>query len=146
MMNQIIFLGADHNGFALKNELKKYLANKNFIVHDLGNTKLDKNDDYIDYAKKVAQAVKKNKSAMGILVCGSGQGMCMAANRTPGIRAAIGYSLNTTKHSRQDENSNVLCLAAWDLSKNQALKITAAWLATSFSNLPRHKRRLKKLD
>lgn len=145
-MNQTIFLGADHNGFGLKNELKKYLANKNLIVHDLGNLKFDKNDDYIDFAKKVAQAVKKNKSAMGILVCGSGQGMCMAANRIAGIRAGIGYSQSTAKHARQDENSNILCLPAWDLSKTKALKIAATWLTTPFSNLPRHKRRIKKLN
>lgn len=144
-MRPTIYLGADHNGFALKSELKKYLETKHYTVKDLGNLKFIKTDDYVDFAKKVCASVKKNKSSMGILICGSGQGMCMAANRIAGIRAAMGYSLATAKRARHDEDSNVLCLPSWHLSSAQGLRVAAGWLTTDFSGLTRHKRRIKKL-
>jgi len=135
-----IYIGADHAGYKLKEELKEEL---NLI--DLGNTKLNKNDDYPDYAKKVAQKVKKDKNSKGILICGGGQGMCMAANRQKGIRASLGYGLKAAKISRKDNNSNILCLVSRELKKKEALKIVNAFLNTKFSKLKRHQRRIKKI-
>ena len=140
-----IYIGADHNGFKLKESLKKFLANRAYDVKDLGNTKYQPSDDYPDYARKVSKYVAEDKQAMGIVICGSGQGMCMVANRYKGIRAALGWSLAVAKKSRQDNNSNILCLPAQYISKTQATRIVHAWLTTPFSKLVRHQRRVKKI-
>lgn len=140
-----VYIGADHNGFKLKEKLKKSLAEQDYQVKDLGNTKYQPTDDYPDYARKVSKYVAEDKQAMGIVICGSGQGMCMVANKYKGIRAALGWSLDIAKKSRQDNNSNVLCLPAWYVSQTQAIKIVHAWVQTPFSKLARHKRRVKKI-
>ncbi len=140
-----IYIGADHNGFKLKENLKKSLSKEGHQVKDLGNTKYDKKDDYPDYARKVSKWVAEDKQGMGIVICGSGQGMCMVANKYKGIRAALGWSLPVAKKSRQDDDSNILCLPAWYISKTQASKIVHAWINTPFSKLARHKRRVKKI-
>ncbi len=142
----MIYLGADHGGFKLKEALKKYFSKKNIHFADLGNHKLVPTDDYPDYAKLVAQAVSKNNDHRGILICSSGQGMCTTANKFPKIRASLGHSVSAVKASRNDGNSNVLCLSGQNLTPAQAIKITAAWLNTPFSNLARHKRRIKKIS
>jgi ribose 5-phosphate isomerase B len=141
-----IYLGADHAGFQLKENLKKYLADQNLKVKDLGNTKLNKKDDYPQFAQAVAAAVSKNKNHRGILICGSGQGMCMAANKHKKIRAAMGYSLKTAKISRQDNDSNILCLAGRVLSAAKAKKIVMTWLDTDFSKLKRYENRIQQLN
>ena len=141
----IIYLGADHNGFKLKENLKKYLTAKGFEIKDLGNDKFEKTDNYPDFAEAVSLAVAINKDSRGILICGSGQGMCMAANRFGKIRAAFGYSIKTVKMARHDEDSNVLCLASGDLTIHKAKKITAAWLNTPFSKIKRHENRIQQL-
>lgn len=141
----MIYLGADHNGFKLKETLQDYLEAKGYQVRDLGNVKFQATDDYPDYAKKVAQKVSRTKDALGILVCGSGQGMCMAANRHKKVRAALGWSSAAARRARHDDDANVLCLPAWRLTNEQALRVVRAWLATDFGNLARYKRRIKKL-
>lgn len=141
----MIYLGSDHNGLKAKEKLKKYFTNKNIAFKDLGNDKLELTDDYPDFAEKVVKKVLTDKQNQGILICGSGQGMAMAANRYKKIRAALGYSVPAADRSRQDENSNVLCLPAWDLNPEQIIKIVNTWLNTAFSQLPRHQRRIKKL-
>ncbi|MBT4349772.1 RpiB/LacA/LacB family sugar-phosphate isomerase [bacterium] len=140
-----IYLGADHNGFKLKKNLKKYLLNKEYEIKDLGNTKHEKTDDYPNFAEAVSLAVAIDEGSRGILICGSGQGMCMAANRFGKIRAAFGYSVKTAKMSRHDEDSNILCLAAGDLTVRKAKKIIDVWLSTSFSEIKRHKNRIQQL-
>ena len=140
-----IYLGADHDGFYLKEYLKEYLNNQGYEVRDLGNTKFQPKDDYPDYAKKVAQKIAKEKNALGILLCDSGQGMCMVANRFKDVRAALGWSVAATKRAKHDDNNNILCLPAWPLTQEKARRITNAFLNTPFSNLPRHKRRIKKI-
>jgi len=134
-----IYIGADHNGYKLKEELKKY-----FDLIDLGNSKLEKKDNYPDYAKKVSTKVKKENSK-GILICGTGQGMCIAANKVKNIRACLGYSTKTTKLSREDNNCNILCLSGNELKKKEAIKIVETFLNTNFSNLKKHKDRIKKI-
>jgi len=141
-----IYLGADHNGFKLKKNLKKYLLKKGYTIKDLGNHKFEKTDNYPDFAEAVSLAVAIDENASGILICGSGQGMCMAANRFGKIRATLGYSVKSVKMARHDENSNVLCLAAEDLNIRKAKKIIEAWLNTSFSKIKRHEDRIKQLN
>ena len=142
----IIYLGADHAGFQLKENLKKYLIAKNFKVKDLGNAKFQKTDDYPKFAEAVSLAVMKNKNNRGILICGSGQGMCMAANKHKKIRAAFGCSNKAAKISRHDNDSNVLCLAGKVLNAAKAKKIVTTWLETPFSKLKRHQNRIQQLS
>ena len=135
-----IYIGADHAGYRLKKELKKH-----FNLIDLGNSQLDQNDDYPDFARKVSQKVKKDKNSKGILICGGGQGMSMVANRQKGIRASLGYSIQAAKISRKDNDSNILCLASRELKKKEALKIVNTFLKTPFSKIKKHQRRINKI-
>ncbi len=143
-----IYLGADHNGFHLKEDLEKYLEKSGYDVADKGSDSLDPNDDFPVFAARVATAVlaSDDKDPRGILVCGSGQGVCMAANRFKGIRAAVGFSVDTVKAVRNDEDSNVLCIPAWILSDKEAFKIVDAWLTTPFAGAARFHRRNKQMD
>lgn len=142
----MIYLGSDHAGFKLKQIIKEYLDKSGLVVEDLGNHNLSPLDDYPDYAKKVAQSVQENlKTNKGILICGSGQGVCMTANKFKGIRAALGYSIATAKQSRAHGDSNILCLPGLGLDQTQAKKIVSAWLKEKFSGEARHKRRLEKI-
>ncbi|MBT4516285.1 MAG: RpiB/LacA/LacB family sugar-phosphate isomerase [Candidatus Komeilibacteria bacterium] len=142
----MIYLGADHNGFKTKEYLKKYFDNKNIDYIDLGNTKFQKTDDYPDFAKAVAKKVQKSKKATGILLCGSGQGMCIVANKFKNIRAILGWSSAAARRARHDDDANILCLPAWRLTNEKTLQVVRAWLATDFGNLTRYKRRIKKIN
>ncbi|MBW2969804.1 ribose 5-phosphate isomerase B [Candidatus Woesearchaeota archaeon] len=139
----IVHIGADHAGFQLKEHLKKFLQKKGYEVKDWGAYKLVKTDDYPDYAAKVAKAVQKE--GMGILICGSAEGICIAANKIKGIRAVPIWNTKLAKLSREHNDANVLCLSGWMLTKKQAEQIAITWLKTPFSNKPRHKRRIEKI-
>ena len=141
----MIFLGADHRGYKLKEGLKIYLDKKGIPYKDLG-TNSELNTDYPDYAKKVARKVKASKGSKGILICGSGTGMTMSANRFKGIRASLAYDNISAKSSRRDEDSNIICLNGNRTSVPKAEKMLSIWLGTPFSKLARYKRRIKKLD
>jgi len=141
----MIYLGADHAGFKLKEQIKKYLQTQKLKFQDLGNFKFNKNDDYPDYGFKVAKAVAKDKNYKGILICGTSFGVCVVANKVKGIRAVSINNLKDAKLSRQHNDANVLCLSGWELKPDLAKKIIKVWLATKFSNLARHKRRLAKI-
>ena len=145
MQKQVIYLGADHAGFELKEFLKHYLTKKGHEVYDEGAHKLDKLDDYPDYALKVANEVADNLDAKGILCCGSAQGMCIAANKISGIRAVAPANKKEALLSRTHNNANILCLAGWSLSRFKARRIVNVWLEAEFSNEPRHVRRIKKI-
>jgi ribose 5-phosphate isomerase B len=145
MKKTVIYLGADHAGFKLKEQIKKYLLGLDFEIKDLGAFKFDKNDDYPDFGFAVAKTVAKNKNSMGILVCGSSFGVCIAANKVRGIRAVSIDNVKDAKLSREHNDANVLCLSGWNLKFNLAKKIITAWLKTKFSNAPRHRRRLNKI-
>lgn len=140
-----IFIGADHKGFKLKEELKKSLMDLGLDVRDIGNTSLDQNDDYPDFAKSVAESVIKT-SGWGILICGSGQGICIAANKIKGIRAVNIFNENQAKLSREHLNANVLCLSGEEISAEQSLAVIKMWMATPFSQEVRHLRRIKKIE
>jgi len=145
----MIYLGADHAGFKLKEQIKKYLASKKIKylaskkieVRDLGNFKYEKLDDYPNYAFKVAKKVSQTKS-QGILVCGSGVGVCIAANKVKGIRAAQIINIKMAKQSREHDNTNILCFGQNFINFPQAKKIIDVWLNTKQSKDLRHKRRL----
>src|SRR3989344_4242475 len=139
-----INIGADHAGFELKEKLKAYLT-KNYSVYDLGNLIYDKNDDYPKYASKVAKAVAKNKNSFGILICGSGQGVCIAANKIKGIRAALAENIRDAKLSRKDDDANILCLQGRVLNFHNAKNIINGFLKAKFSNANKYKRRINQI-
>lgn len=140
-----VFVGSDHAGFEQKQLLAGRLEN-DYEVYDMGPYAIDPNDDYPVYAKKVALAVKENEGSMGILVCKSGEGMAIAANKINGIRAAMADSESKAIETRKDNDTNVLSLSAKDLSSNEIMTISKAWLKTPFSELERHKRRLEEIS
>ena len=138
-----ICIASDHAGFALKDKIKDLLISKNISVIDLGT--LDNGSvDYPDYAKKVSKRVKSGKSEVGILVCGSGTGMAISANKIKGIRAAVCYNLKSTRLSRQHNNANIISLGSRLTSKKTAFKLVSTFLKTKFEG-GRHLRRVKKI-
>ena len=145
-MNSIfkkICISSDHAGFEIKEFIKELLINSKISIIDLGPFR-KKSVDYPDYAKKVSNRISKRKSEIGILVCGSGTGMAISANKTKGIRAAVGYNIKSTQLSRQHNNANILCLGSRLTKKKDIKKIVSAFLNTKFEG-GRHKRRINKI-
>jgi ribose 5-phosphate isomerase B len=138
-----ISLGADHAGFELKNQIKQHLQQKGIEISDEGTNSGD-SVDYPDYARLVAHDVAEQRVDLGILVCGSGIGMAMAANKVGGIRAANVSSEYEAQMSREHNNANVLTLGARIVGREQALAIVEKWLATPFAG-GRHERRVEKI-
>ena len=141
----MIYIAADHAGFDNKQLLKQALGKEGYGVIDLGAREKNDSDDYPIIASKVARAVLKNPKSKGILLCGSGQGVCIAANRIKGIRAAIAWNPQSAVASRNDDDANILCLGARFFTSQQLLTMIRVWLQTPFSKLARHKRRIKLL-
>ena len=138
-----IFISSDHAGFKLKESIKNYLINKKFKFQDLGpkdNSKVD----YPDYAHKVARKVKTSKSNVGILICGSGTGMNIAANKHKNIRAAQCFNLKSTKLSRLHNDANIITLGSRLITKKNALRFVSVFLNTKFDG-GRHLKRVKKI-
>jgi ribose 5-phosphate isomerase B len=142
----MIYLGADHGGFILKEKIKTWLAEWGQEYQDLGNMLLDPGDDETTYAQIVAQKVISDPGAKGILLCKSGGGMAIMANRFKGIRAVDCTTVEAAMHAREHNDSNVLTLAAEWLSENQAKEILQVWLNTPFSNKERYQRRIDMED
>ena len=142
-MKKIIFIASDHAGFKLKNYLINYFS-RNINFRDFGTNQSDKSVDYPYFAHKLCREVSKNSQNLGILVCGSGQGMSMAANRHKKIRAALCYSTKIAKLSRLHNNANIITLGARVINKNTAVKCVNAFLNTNFVG-GRHLRRVKKI-
>jgi ribose 5-phosphate isomerase B len=140
-----IAVGSDHAGFKLKEIIKEFLKRKKVEVKDFG-TDTEESVDYPDYAYPVAESVARGEYDRGILVCGSGVGMCITANKVKGIRAVLAHNTYTAKQSREHGDANVLCLAGKKLSKAQADKIVDIWLRTEFSGEERHLRRIRKIE
>jgi ribose 5-phosphate isomerase B len=144
-----IFLGSDHGGFDLKQMLVHYLSVKQgLLVEDVGDHRLDPDDDYPQFAQQTVHSLlnSDDNDPRAILVCRGGQGMAIAANRFKGIRAAVCWDENSAKKSREDNDSNVLCLPADILSVQEAKNIIHIWLDTPFSKAVRHQRRIKEID
>ena len=138
-----ISISSDHAGFELKESIKNFLIKKKFLVLDLGPID-DRSVDYPDYAKKLAKNVISKKSDKGILVCGSGTGMAMSANKFKKIRAAVCYNAKSTKLSRAHNNANIIAIGSRLTNKNLALKLVMIFLKTKFDG-GRHKRRTNKI-
>ena len=138
-----IFIGSDHGGFKLKEKIKKYPKDLNYEYEDLG-TNNTQSSDYPDFAYKVAKKVSETNSK-GILICGTGIGMSISANKVKGIRAALAYDETTARMSREHNNSNILCLGERTTKEALAKKIVKVWLSTKFSKEERHHRRVSKI-
>ena len=142
-----IFIGADHRGFELKNQLTEYIQSKNIRVEDLGNYEFAATDDYPTYANKVAQAVLQNpQEYLGIVICGSGVGVCMAANRHKGIYCGLGINEDQIKHARENDHINILALAADNFDIEDSKKFIDAFLSAKPNPLPKYRKRLDMLD
>ena len=143
-----VFVGADHAGFQLKSTVMAHLSKRGINVEDDGDRELDPGDDYPQFAFTVATKVlgSEDDDPRGILLCGSGQGMCIAANRVRGIRAALCWSEDIARETRNDNNSNVLCIPARTLTEEEALRIIDVWLDTPFSGAARHIRRINEIE
>ena len=140
----MIYLGSDHAGFKLKEKIKGFLHLKGIEFEDLTPIQINE-DDYPDAAKKVANKVKSSNTK-GILICGSGTGMAIAANRIKGIRAVLAYDSYSAKMARHDNDANIICLRGRKTLAAKAKRYIDIFLKTKFSGLARHKRRIKKLD
>lgn len=142
----MIYLGADHAGYTLKEKIKQYLTKQGIVWEDLGAVKLDIHDDYPDYAILVARKVSENKRNRGLLFCGSGNGMAMAANRINDIRAAVCWNIYVTKKAVEDNQANIITLPARLLRPEEAIAIIKTYLGTKTSQIARHKRRVAKIE
>lgn len=144
---KMIYIGADHGGYKMKEQLKKFLSKKKLDFTDVGARKFVKDDDYPDYAKLIAKKVSQNPMQnLGILICRSGQGVCIVANKFKHVRAALVWNVEESKMSRLDDMTNVLCLPSDYISQKDAEKIVQVWLNTPYSTESRHVRRIKKIS
>ena len=142
----LIYIGSDHQGFKLKESLKNYLTNAGYEVADVGNAAYDENDDYPDFAAKVAKEVAADPlNRRGILFCGSGVGVDVVANKFAGVRSVLAMNSDHAFVSRADDDTNVLSLGAAFIEEDEAKKILSVWLQASFSGEERHRRRLEKI-
>lgn len=141
-----VFIGADHRGFELKNRLKTWLVSEGYNVTDCGNTAYEKDDDFPDFSFAVADNVAKTPESRGIVICGSGGGVVIAANKVRGIRCATGVIPAEVRHNRAHDNINVLALSADYLSEDEAIDLVRVFLNTSFLGDARLLRRLKKIE
>jgi len=143
----MIFIGADHRGYNLKENLKAYLKELRFEFKDLGAKELIVDDDYPDYALAVAQKVAEDpENNRGILICGSGVGVDIVANKIKGIRSALCFSIEQAQASRNDDDTNILSLPADFISEESAKEIVKMWLETPFSGLEHYARRIEKIS
>lgn len=139
----IIPIASDHAGFEAKEKVKAWLEEMDHMPVDFG-THSDESVDYPDFAVQVAEKVNEGEHDKGILICGSGQGMCMTANKYKNVRAALVYDDNSAKMTRQHNNANILCLPGRELSEDNLKKIVSTWLNTEFDG-GRHERRVNKI-
>lgn len=143
-----LFIGSDHNGFRLKEDLFAYLSKRGYDVEDVGDEEPNPEDDFPIFAQAACIKVLGEDDGRAILICGGGQGMCMAANRFRGIRASVIWDEQEAKLTRNDNDSNVLCLPGRILEKEPAewQAIVDAWLETPFAGAARYVRRNRQLD
>lgn len=142
----VIYIGADHRGFKIKESLANILKYGGYPVVDVGNTHYDEHDDYVDFAKKVAEKVSIDyEHNRGILICGSGAGMEIVANKHPNVRASLALTPDQAFDGRNDDDTNILCLGANYLNEELAKKIALTWLQTPFSKEPRYRMRIEKI-
>ena len=143
----VIYIGADHMGFALKEEIKQFVQGLGYQAHDLGNTQMDPADDYPDFASAVAGKVSNDyENARGIVICGSGVGVSIVANKYPRVRASLVMTPDQAFDARNDDDANVLALPANYVRPDDVRRIVTTWLGTPFANEERHRRRRDKIS
>ena len=144
-MNNIkIAVGSDHAGFDLKKDLLVYLSEKGYSLEDMGPNSAD-SVDYPDFAHKVASSVETKTCDLGILICGSGNGVCITANKHHGVRAALAWEPELASLARQHNNANVICIPARFVSQEKAFQIVDAYLESAFEG-GRHEKRVNKIE
>lgn len=141
---EVVAIGADHAGFAYKELIKAHLEQRGFSVRDFG-TKSEESTDYPDHVHPLAQAIDSGEISRGILVCGSGNGVCMTANKYASVRAALAWEPEIAALARQHNNANVVCLPARFLSTHRAIQLADIFMDTEFEG-GRHQRRVSKID
>ena len=146
MITNQVSIGSDHAGFQLKEDLKSRLLqiSPEFIIHDKGCFS-DQSVDYPDYAHEVAKSVSLGDVQLGILICGSGNGVCMCANKHPNVRAALCWTKEIASLARQHNNANIICIPARFVSTDEAFAMVEAFLKTTFEG-GRHERRIEKIE
>lgn len=141
-----IYIGADHRGFELKAKLIPWLRNQGYDVVDCGNMNFDPNDDYPDFSFSVADHVAAEEGSYGIVMCGSGSGVCIAANKVKGIRCGLAANDDMVRHQRTHDNANMLAISADYIDEVRVRSMITIFLTTDFMKLDRFLRRLKKIS
>lgn len=141
-----IYIGADHRGFELKEKIRTWLSSMHYDFCDLGATKYDPHDDYTKYAEEVALLVRDNPGSMGVLLCGSGVGVEVVANKFDGIRAAIGKDVFQVEAGRHDDNMNILVIASDFTEEKEAKAMLISFLETKYGAKARYERRLEEIE
>jgi len=141
-----IFIGADHRGYELKEKIATWLFDLNYDFDDLGANHLDPTDDYTKYASEVASMVAKRPHSRGVLLCGSGVGVEVLANKFDGIRAAIGKNVLQVKAGRNDDDMNILVIASDFTIEKEAKAMLIAFIETKYDDSIRHERRLEEIE
>lgn len=141
-----IFIGADHKGYELKEKIARWLFEMKYEFTDLGANSFDPNDDYVKYGEEVALLVADNPGSRGVLICGSGVGVDIVANKFDGIRASVGKNVLQVKAGRKDDDMNVLALAADFTIEKEAKAMLIAFIETKFDGKERHERRLDDIE
>ncbi len=141
-----IAIAADHGGFALKSEIERLLLSQGVQVVDLGAAKLDPKDDYPDFAQAVGEAIQQKRAERAILLCGSGVGACVAANKMKGVRAGLCHDSYSARQCVEHDDVNVLCLGARIVGPELAFDLVRAFVNARFSHEARHVRRLEKVS
>ncbi len=143
----MIYLGADHRGFELKEKLKKFLEELGHDYEDMGAFEHNKDDDYVDYASKVAEKIVQNPDTnRGILICRNGAGMDIVANKFKGTRSVLGFNAEQVRLARNDDNINILTLPSDFVSEKEAKDTVEMFLETQFANAGKYLRRLRKVE
>ncbi|MBW3012820.1 RpiB/LacA/LacB family sugar-phosphate isomerase [Candidatus Woesearchaeota archaeon] len=142
----MIVIGADHGGFELKEKIKKKLDELGYEYEDVGAFKPNPKDDYPQFAERVGRDISEHPDWKGILICRSGQGMAMVANKFSGVRAAVCHSVDEAKMTREHNDANVLSIGADDVKEKDALAMVQTFLETLFSDESRHKKRVAQIN
>lgn len=141
----MLYIGADHRGFELKQTVKDYLESGGVGFEDLGDRDFDPDDDYPIFAERVAKAVAENPGNKGIVICGSGAGADMVANKVDGVRCALVFDVERAKQAREHDDANMIALPADALESNTALEMVKAFIETPFSKIDKHERRIEEI-
>jgi len=145
-MNNKIYIGSDHRGFSLKEKIAKWLFENKYDFLDLGAESLDLKDNYTKYASEVASLVSNNEGSKGILLCGSGVGVDVVANKFDGVRSSMGKNKEQVKAGRAHDDMNILVIAADFTKENEAKEMLRTFLETKFDGESKHKRRLEEIE